>query len=559
MEQTVKQQAIERIKQANHILVTVSNDPNVDQLTACVGLTLMLNAMDKHATAVFSGKIPSTIEFLKPEETIVPTTDSLQDFIISLDKHKADKLRYKVEDDVVRIFITPYRSIINESDLVFSQGDINVEVVLALGVSNREQLDKVIAAHGRILHDATIISINAGESGKNDLGQLNWSEPTASSLCEMIVSISEAFGSGLIDNQMATAFLTGIVAQTDRFSNDRTNPKVMTMSAQLMASGANQQLIARKLEKHSVITMAPKDLNSVQPENVIAQEAPDESGQLEIPHDTPKTPPPANNPNEIFIDEGGKLMSQKEAVGMKEPERALEPLQVADLPRPEPKVEPEPLPVPDETSKSAPTDESHRLLDSQTEPGNSVPINGVGQTEPLFVDPMSLPINQPPKNIPSIDTIMPGPELPPPDPKSIADLSSQKEPMADVPVAPTLTKLEQKPPELEVKPQPEPAQILKHSFINPKEQEETAESPGDDIKSARSAVENAISAAPSPPPLGLAVEPGDVIKPSTPTEAATSDSSQSSSDSLGVPPSPPPVPPPLMPFQIPPQPPKEQN
>src|SRR5581483_9399162 len=110
--------------------------------------------------------------------------------------------------------------------------------VLALGVTQRTQLDNAITMHGRILHDATVISVNAGLAKPPDIGQINWAEPQSSSLCEMLVSISEAFGTGLIDSQMATAFLTGIVAETERFSNKKTSPKVMTMSAQLMAAGA---------------------------------------------------------------------------------------------------------------------------------------------------------------------------------------------------------------------------------------------------------------------------------------------------------------------------------
>src|SRR5436190_16201081 len=90
-----KQQIVERVKQANNILVTVSKNPSVDQLAACIGVTILLNKMDKHATAVFSGEVPSTLEFLQPQKTIESNTDSLRDFIISLDKAKADKLRYK--------------------------------------------------------------------------------------------------------------------------------------------------------------------------------------------------------------------------------------------------------------------------------------------------------------------------------------------------------------------------------------------------------------------------------------------------------------------------------
>jgi hypothetical protein len=246
-EQTPKQQVVEALKGANNVLITISKNPTVDQLAACIGLTLMLNKLDKHATAVFSGVVPSTLEFLQPEKTIETNTDSLRDFIISLDKSKADKLRYKVEDDVVRIYITPYRTSISAADLEFTQGNFNVDVVVALGIDNKDELDAAIIEHGLILHDATVIDMSCGNNRPVDMGSINWHELTASSLSEMLVSISEAFKTGLLDTQMSTAFLTGIVAETDRFSNEKTTPKVMTISAQLMAAGANQQLIANQL------------------------------------------------------------------------------------------------------------------------------------------------------------------------------------------------------------------------------------------------------------------------------------------------------------------------
>ncbi len=241
-----KQQVAERLKTANNVLVTVSNNPSVDQLAAAIGLTLLLNRLGKHATAVFSGTIPSTIQFLQPEKTIEKNTDSLRDFIIALDKAKADKLRYKVEDKVVKIFITPYRTSLSEKDLVFSQGDFNVDVVMALGVHQQSELDQAITSHGRILHDAAVISVN-NHNGSN-IGTVHWLDNKASSLCEMIVDMAAALGQNLMDNQMATAFLTGIVAETDRFSNEKTSPNTMSISSKLMAAGANQQLIATKLD-----------------------------------------------------------------------------------------------------------------------------------------------------------------------------------------------------------------------------------------------------------------------------------------------------------------------
>lgn len=244
-----KQQIVDKIKNSTNILVTVSSDPSVDELSAALGLTLLLNKMKKHATAVFSGHVPSSINFLDPSKTFESTVDSLRDFIIALDKEKADHLRYKIEGDVVKIFITPYRTTITSEDLDFSQGDYNVELVLALGVKNKENLDKALEAHGRILHDAAVATITAGRE-KSQLGSIDWREENASSLSEMMVGLSEAFKADktLLDEQIATAFLAGIVAATERFSNNRTSARVMTMAAQLMGAGANQQLIASQFE-----------------------------------------------------------------------------------------------------------------------------------------------------------------------------------------------------------------------------------------------------------------------------------------------------------------------
>lgn len=302
METNAKQQVVERVKSANNVLVTVSNSPSVDQLASAMGMTLLLNKLGKHSTTVFSGEVPSVINFLQPEKTIEKTTDSLRDFIISLDKSKADKLRYKVEDEMVKIFITPYRTSITDADLEFGQGDFNVDVVVALGVLNRDELDQAIMSHGRILHDATVISMMAGGQASN-LGSINWQDEAASSLSEMLVSISESFGSNLMDTQIATAFLTGIVSETDRFKNEKTTPKVLTMSAQLVAAGANQQLIATELETPPPPPPAPPEPEVVEepqsPAETPVQEG--ESQEAQEPQPEPEVPEPPRTEVDVVL------------------------------------------------------------------------------------------------------------------------------------------------------------------------------------------------------------------------------------------------------------------
>jgi hypothetical protein len=320
--ENVRSELAEKLKAANNVLVTVSRNPSADQLAACLGLTLLLNKMGKHAAAVFSGEVPSTIEFLKPEDTLEKNTDSLRDFIIALDKTKADKLRYKVEDNVVRIFITPYKTSISESDLEFSQGDFNVDVVVALGVAKQEDLDEAVVAHGRILHDATLASITTVQD--NGLGSINWHEPSASSLCELVTELAESLGKDLIDNQIATSLMTGIVAETDRFSNDKTSAQTMSASAALMKAGANQQLVATQLQEP---TVAVENEQSAAP----TDDPKKTDGTLEIDHDQTteanepemSLPPPQpeedvaapEEPNSSLVSAGPKLVTEPPTLG----------------------------------------------------------------------------------------------------------------------------------------------------------------------------------------------------------------------------------------------------
>ncbi len=299
MQNPAAEQVVKVIKDSNNVLVTVKNNPSVDDLTAAIGLTLILNHMGKHAVTVFSGRVPSTLEFLQPEMAIDTNTDSLRDFIIALDKSKADKLRYKVEDNVVRIFITPYKTSISERDLEFSQGDFNVDAVVALGVVEKEDFDQAVTAHGRILHDATVVALTNHDT-VSKIGAINWQEQQASSVSEMIASITDQLGDNVVDGQIATALMTGIVAETDRFRNASTTPQVLSISAKLMASGANQQLIAEKLEEPEM----PQTVASLQ--NVESVDSGDD-GALEISHDE-------NEVQNINIDDNGNLELPEEIV-----------------------------------------------------------------------------------------------------------------------------------------------------------------------------------------------------------------------------------------------------
>jgi hypothetical protein len=478
-----KLQVTERIKQATNVLVTVSTNPSVDQLAACIALTLILNKLNKHGTAVFSGTVPSTIEFLQPEKTIEKNTDSLRDFIIALDKSKADKLRYKVEDKVVKIFITPYRTTINEKDLEFSQGDFNVDVVICLGVHQQNDLDQTITSHGRILHDATVISIT--NSSNVELGSIHWEDTSASSLSEMIVQLADDLDKNILDGQIATALLTGIVAETNRFSNERTTPQTMSISARLMTAGANQQLVATKLEPPP--PWVPP--NGSSPPTPIPETPSDDqdsgaTGVLTVNHsqDTPSTAPPTLNPpppptseappaaGQIHIDDDGNPHGFND----------------------QPLAPPPTSPFPDASDASS-TSVSFPSSDQFQSP--SQPVKPPEPVAPVAVSTDSMTL--PPVNIPSsggyTDDQNPSPATPP---NTTFDQSTK-----------TLTQLEEAVHSPHIEPPPSEVPTIQLPITGDQNPSTASTS---DIESARNAVEAAMDSAqdqPLPPIAALNAQP----------------------------------------------------
>ena len=303
-------QVADRIKNSDNVLVALSKNPSIDELTAALGLTMMIDKMGKHSTAIFSGQVPNIIEFLEPEKTFEVNTNSLRDFIIALDKEKADHLRYKVEGDYVKVFITPYKTTIDESDMEFSHGDYNVDLVIALNVGSTADLDAALSEYGRIMHDASSINISAAAPGK--FGDIEWGNPGASSVSEMICQLGDELSGpevALFDKAVSTALLAGIFSATNRFSNERTSSDTLQVAARLMANGADQQLISSNVPV-DILTQT-----SVAPSN--------NDGEMEVE----KTPEGVEKKEEV----DQKEEEAKEEEAPAEPEEPAEPVDPTNL------------------------------------------------------------------------------------------------------------------------------------------------------------------------------------------------------------------------------------
>ncbi len=302
-EKAVLRDVIQKVKDAENVLVALSSDPSIDEIATALGLTTALDVAGKHVTAIYSGETPNVLEFLKPEETFETNTDSLQDFIIALNKDKADHLRYKVDGDFVKVYITPYRTTIDEDDLEFSRGDFNVDLVIGLNIPAATELDAALKEHGRIMNDATAVNITNGAAGK--FGDVEWVNEKACSVAEMAAELMLNINKEM-DEATATALLAGIVSATDKFTNQATTPEAMLLAAKLMKAGADQQEIIQNLSMELKFT-ARKSGDETEVE--VAS-----SDELNVRHDKGESEAKAENETEAKIEEQ-KSVSEQEVVG----------------------------------------------------------------------------------------------------------------------------------------------------------------------------------------------------------------------------------------------------
>ena len=326
-------QVSESVRNSSNILIALSKDPSIDELTAALSLALILDKFGKHATAIFSGTTPNIISFLQPESTFETNTNSLQDFIIALDKEKADHIRYKIDGDFVKVFITPYKTTLNEKDLEFSHGDFNVDLVIALNVKSEAELDSALVEYGRIKHDAS--SINISPAAPGNFGDIEWGDPNASSVCEMIYRLAidlQDPESPLIDENTATAILTGVISATNRFSNERTTADTLSVASNLLAYGANQQLIAKNIPV-DILTAPAAPAEEAKPEAEPAAEP------VAEPVVEPKAEEKPADPTNFAITHQGKKNDEKPAEQKKE-SAAAPAIKPTEAPTKEPVAEP---------------------------------------------------------------------------------------------------------------------------------------------------------------------------------------------------------------------------
>ncbi len=248
-ELTPKQQASEAIRQAETILITSAQHPTIDQVAATLALAAILRKIGKKVTAIVTDAPPQQLNFLDQKDLSKGLT-GMRDFIVKLDlsRSEVEKLRYEVGGGKLNIFVTPFKGGFTPADVSYAYGDYHYDLAVVMGVPSRTRIDRVYTENTSLFERLPIVNIDYHRSNEG-YGAINLIEPNAASLCEILVALGESLQNGILDADIATMLLTGVMASTDRFTAGHTTSKSLTVAAQLMAAGARHADVSRALFK----------------------------------------------------------------------------------------------------------------------------------------------------------------------------------------------------------------------------------------------------------------------------------------------------------------------
>ncbi|MFC1656429.1 bifunctional oligoribonuclease/PAP phosphatase NrnA [Patescibacteria group bacterium] len=252
MELNPKQQITDLIRKSKNILLLTHRNPDGDGLGAELACLLAFRKLQKTVTAIAEGEISTSYQFISAMEHISNKLEHSRDFIISVNTKdtQVGNLGYKIEGDKLNIVITPSKGNFTTEHVSFDAGKHPYDLIIVLDTPDIEQLGELYDNNANLFYEVPVINIDHHVSNEQ-YGKVNLVDITATSTCEIVLALLESLGGDtpILDEEISTALLMGIITDTGSFQNANTTPKSLTVAAQLVAAGARQQDIIKNIYK----------------------------------------------------------------------------------------------------------------------------------------------------------------------------------------------------------------------------------------------------------------------------------------------------------------------
>jgi len=246
---TSEQQFYEIIKNNNNFLITFGKSWRGDAVASALGLYLLLKKLDKNIEIIAEKHDNGNLfSFLPAFNDIKNSFEDLKKTIVSLniERTKAKKIKYKIENNKLNFYISPIGGYFTEKDISFSSGKFKYDIIIILGTPDLESLGSIYENQSEFFYNTPIINIDNNPANES-FGHINLVELTSSSSSEIIFNLFSNYNRNLIDANIASCLLAGIITETKSFKIPNISPNTLSIAAQLISLGAEREKIINKL------------------------------------------------------------------------------------------------------------------------------------------------------------------------------------------------------------------------------------------------------------------------------------------------------------------------
>lgn len=248
----IEEQIIQQFMKSQHVLLLPSAPADGDSLGSALALYLVLTKLGKKVTVISPEPVPKDLKFLPMMEKIDGEFKSGKDFIITVNG-EVKNIQHEIIPGKVNIIVTPADgATISKEDITFPQGLDEYDLSVTVDTGDLQQLGKFYEQNPNFFYKVPLINIDHHASN-SEFGTINHVEITASATTQMLLPIIKKMevltGQKLIDEDVATLLLAGLVTDTGSFQHSNTTPQAFSVAAELLDLGARQQEIIKNVYK----------------------------------------------------------------------------------------------------------------------------------------------------------------------------------------------------------------------------------------------------------------------------------------------------------------------
>jgi len=246
--EAIKRQIAGLVNRSQNVLVAAPENISGDALGGALALVSALEKLGKSAQLIIPEELPKKFEFLPKTNSLSCDRFQEREFVLSLKdpEDNINDLHYEKKDGLLHIYFNAKKKI-EEKDFRISSSH-PFELIFTINSRDYENLGKAFEYNPELFFETPVVNVDNHPANEN-FGEINLVDITSSSVSEIIMGLIDFLDRNLLDKDIATWVLSGLIDATDNFQSPRTTPRTFNNAALLINRGGDQQQIIRYFYK----------------------------------------------------------------------------------------------------------------------------------------------------------------------------------------------------------------------------------------------------------------------------------------------------------------------